>query len=105
MRLFMLLQKIGSRFHQRSLSEKDMKKEEMDRMKLEFDEFEKPGLYLIFSDGSMLPLAKENIEGAVKTYWEDPSDISDWKAGLQYGRVPVSFRENSQNKGRCLSIG
>jgi len=52
-----------------------MEKEEINEMNLKFNEFEKPGLYLIFSDGSTLPLTKDNIESAVKTYWEDPSKI------------------------------
>jgi hypothetical protein len=52
-----------------------MEKEAISEMNLKFKEFEKPGLYLIFSDGSKLILTKENIELTVETYWNDITKI------------------------------
>jgi hypothetical protein len=45
------------------------------RINLEFNQFNKPGLYLIFTDGSRLSLTKENIEHTVETYWNDPTKM------------------------------
>lgn len=52
-----------------------MEKDRTSEMNLKFNEFEKPGLYLIFSDGSKLILTKENIELTVETYWNDTTQI------------------------------
>jgi len=52
-----------------------MEKEGMSEINLKFNELEKPGLYLIFSDGSKLILTKENIELTVETYWNDITKI------------------------------
>jgi hypothetical protein len=52
-----------------------MEKEGISEMNLRFNEFEKPGLYLLFSDGSKLILTKENIELTVETYWNDITKI------------------------------
>jgi len=61
--------------HQGSLNQQNMEKKERMEMNLKFDDFEKPGLYLIFSDQSKLPLTKENIELTAKTYWNDSAKI------------------------------
>ncbi len=45
-------------------------------MDLNFDDFTRKGLYLIFPDSSRLDLTKENIEAVVEKFWNDPAKIS-----------------------------
>jgi len=46
---------------------------------LRLNDFEKEGLYLLFSDSTKLELTKENIEKVTDRYWQDPTKIPEDK--------------------------
>jgi hypothetical protein len=48
-------------------------------LNLRLSDFEKEGLYLLFSDSTMLELTKENIEKVTESYWQDPTKIPEDK--------------------------
>lgn len=55
---------------------------------LKWDDYDKPGLYLVFDDLTRLELTRENTENITKKYWSDPK------------RIPQSVKEAAEFQ-RC----
>jgi hypothetical protein len=48
-------------------------------LNLRLSDFEKEGLYLLFTDSTKLELTKEHIEKVTNNYWQDPTKIPEDK--------------------------
>ncbi|HTY13942.1 MAG TPA: hypothetical protein VMD02_07160 [Candidatus Omnitrophota bacterium] len=75
----------------------------MTKLNLDFDKYEKKGLYLIFNDLSHLELTEDRIDELTEKYWNDPAKIpASVKEAFGFKRCP--FCPSQKEGGICDAL-